>query len=151
MTELSETATGFCKRVATMSDGYTAASNRAPASLQSRVFHLDYLDLDRKGVSKTRISSGQITQGGNSNYSGSGGASTSSDSSSGDGTGGSSSEPTGTAVRTQNDSDLWTGLTADLHAIIGGALLMEQRLDPAARGIGLRVVADGLRTAPDQL
>lgn len=37
---------------------------------------------------------------------------------------------------------------ADLHAIIGGALLMEQRLDPAARGIGLRVVADGLRARP---
>ena len=26
---------------------------------------------------------------------------------------------------------------------------MEQRLDPAARGIGLRVVADGLRARPD--
>lgn len=86
----------------------------APATLQSRVFHLDYLDLDRKGVSKTRISSGQITQGGNSSYSA--GASTSPGEA-----GGSegSSEPTGTAVMTQNDSDLWTGLTADLKAIIG--------------------------------
>lgn len=32
-----------------------------------------------------------------------------------------------------------------LHALMAGALLMEQRLDPASRGMGLRVVADGLR------
>jgi MSHA biogenesis protein MshL len=90
----------------------------SPASLQSRVFHLDYLDVDRKGISKTRISSGQITQGGNSNYSGGGTATAGGDGTSG-GSGGGSSEPTGTAVMTQNDSDLWGGVTADLHAIIG--------------------------------
>jgi AcrR family transcriptional regulator len=33
----------------------------------------------------------------------------------------------------------------DLHAILAGALLAEQRLDPASRGRGVRVVADGLR------
>jgi len=33
-----------------------------PASLQTRMFHLNYLDLKRLGISKTRISSGQITQ-----------------------------------------------------------------------------------------
>ena len=33
-----------------------------PASLQTRVFHLNYLDLKRLGVSRTRVSSGQITQ-----------------------------------------------------------------------------------------
>ncbi len=33
-----------------------------PASLQTRMFHLNYLDLKRLGVSKTRVSSGQITQ-----------------------------------------------------------------------------------------
>jgi AcrR family transcriptional regulator len=42
------------------------------------------------------------------------------------------------AVR--NDID-----TADLHAIIAGALATEQRLAPASRGRGLTVVADGLR------
>ena len=38
-----------------------------PASLQTRMFHLNYLDLKRLGVSKTRISSGQITQNRSSN------------------------------------------------------------------------------------
>jgi MSHA biogenesis protein MshL len=89
----------------------------SPATLQSRVFHLDYLDLDRRGVSKTRISSGQITQGGNQSYAGGAAAATpTGDTSSGDS---GSSEPTGTAVMTQNASDLWSGIAADLHAIIG--------------------------------
>jgi AcrR family transcriptional regulator len=34
----------------------------------------------------------------------------------------------------------------DLHAIMAGVLLAEQRLDPASRGQALRVVADGLAT-----
>lgn len=90
------------------------------AALQSRVFHLDYIDLDRKGVSRTRVSSGQITQGGNSNYSGTATAVAAGPEATSGGTdGGSTSEPTGTAVTTQNDSDLWTGIAADLHAIIG--------------------------------
>jgi AcrR family transcriptional regulator len=42
------------------------------------------------------------------------------------------------AVR--NDID-----TADLHAIIAGALATEQRLSPSSRGRGMTVVADGLR------
>jgi AcrR family transcriptional regulator len=37
--------------------------------------------------------------------------------------------------------------TADLHAIIGGALVIEQRLAPASQGRGLAVIVDGLRGA----
>lgn len=36
-----------------------------PASMQARAFQLNYLDLQRVGVSKTRVSSGQITQSSN--------------------------------------------------------------------------------------
>jgi MSHA biogenesis protein MshL len=91
----------------------------SPATLQSRVFHLDYLDVDRKGVSKTRVSSGQITQGGNSSYGGSSGGASAAPAGDGGSGGSGTSESTGTAVTTQNDSDLWAGVTADLHAIIG--------------------------------
>jgi AcrR family transcriptional regulator len=34
--------------------------------------------------------------------------------------------------------------TAELHAVIAGALVMEQRLPPASKGRGLKLVADGL-------
>jgi type II secretory pathway component GspD/PulD (secretin) len=42
-----------------------------PAAVQSRTFQLSYLDLKRFGISNTRISSGQVTQGGNNTQYGS--------------------------------------------------------------------------------
>lgn len=128
--------------------GYVVAA----AALQSRVFHIDYLDLDRRGVSRTRVSSGQITQGGNSNYSGSGGGTTSSDSSqpSSDGSSG-STEPTGTAVMTRNDSDLWTGLTADLHAIVGDQPGRSVVVNRQSGVIVVRAMPNELRDVSDYL
>jgi MSHA biogenesis protein MshL len=80
-----------------------------PANIQTRVFHLNFLDLQRKGVSRTRISSGQITQSGSSASSATGAT----------GGGESSSETTGTAVMTNNDSDFWKAIEIDLRAIVG--------------------------------
>jgi len=90
-----------------------------PATIQTRIYHLNYLDLERNGVSNTRISSGQVTQ--NSRSSGSGGT----DSSGGEGeaqsSGGSSTaQVTGTAVLTHSESDFWKAIETDLRAIIGG-------------------------------
>jgi AcrR family transcriptional regulator len=49
-------------------------------------------------------------------------------------------------TRAQRTGNVRADITvADLHAIMAGALLMEQRLDPSSTGLGLRVVADGLR------
>jgi MSHA biogenesis protein MshL len=91
-----------------------------PASLQTRMFHLNYLDLKRLGVSKTRISSGQITQnrsnaaeGMSSASSGGTGSSTTETSSTAD--------VTGTSVVTQNSSDFWESIAENLRAIIGAA------------------------------
>ena len=91
-----------------------------PASIQSRVFHLNYLDLQRYGVSKTRISSGQITQGDNSQY-GNGLAPppTAASQSQTENGGKPAVDITGTSVLTRADSDFWGGVTADLRAIVG--------------------------------
>jgi AcrR family transcriptional regulator len=49
-------------------------------------------------------------------------------------------------VRAQQEGHVRGDVTvASLHALMAGALLMEQRLEPASRGLGLRIVADGLR------
>ena len=49
-------------------------------------------------------------------------------------------------VRAQQDGHVRPDVTvASLHALMAGALLMEQRLEPESRGLGLRVIADGLR------
>jgi MSHA biogenesis protein MshL len=87
-----------------------------PASLQTRMFHLNYLDLKRLGVSKTRVSSGQITQ----NSSGSdSGSSAASGTERGSTSGTSSADVTGTSVITQNSSDFWESIAENLRAIIG--------------------------------
>lgn len=79
-----------------------------PANLQTRIFHLNYLDLQRDGVSNTRISSGQVTQ--SSKDSGGAGASAA----------GGSAQVTGTAVLTRSESDFWKAIETDLRMIGGG-------------------------------
>jgi MSHA biogenesis protein MshL len=90
-----------------------------PASLQTRMFHLNYLDLKRLGVSKTRISSGQITESAGSNQqSVSAGTPVPDTGGTGDT---SSSDVTGTSVLTQNSSDFWESIGENLRAIVGVA------------------------------
>jgi MSHA biogenesis protein MshL len=81
-----------------------------PAALQTRIFHLNYLDLQRIGASKTRISSGQVSQNDNSSSSSNGTTAGSSSDQSGD--------VTGTEVLTRNDSDFWKGIETDLNLIV---------------------------------
>ena len=91
-----------------------------PAAVQSRVFHLSYLDLKRFGVSNTRISSGQVTQSGNNSTYGntaSGGPQSSSQAATDPS--GRPLDVTGTSVVTRGDSDFWAGIEADLRALIG--------------------------------
>jgi MSHA biogenesis protein MshL len=91
-----------------------------PAAIQSRVFHLSYLDLKRFGVSNTRISSGQVTQSGNnSQYGNSLSTSAQQTTPMGQDTSGRPLDVTGTSIVTRADSDFWTGIEADLHELIG--------------------------------
>lgn len=83
-----------------------------PAKPQTRVFQINYLDVHRSGVSNTRVSSGQITQG-NPTTGTSGASSTAA-------TGGSADEVSGTSVMTLNDSDFWKALEADIKLLVGG-------------------------------
>jgi MSHA biogenesis protein MshL len=92
-----------------------------PAAIQSRVFHLNYLDLKRFGISNTRISSGQITQSGNNTqYSSAVPAATTLPANTVDARG-APTDVTGTSVLTRADSDFWAGIEADLHALIGNS------------------------------
>ena len=89
-----------------------------PAAVQTRVFHLNYLDLQRVGVSKTRVSSGQITQGSNSSYGQASSADSSNQSSDKNST---QSEISGTAVLTRTDSDFWGAIEVDVKTLVGEA------------------------------
>jgi MSHA biogenesis protein MshL len=91
-----------------------------PPGMQSRVFHLNYLDLKRYGVSNTRISSGQVTQSGNnSQYGGTIVSSGSQQSQQGVDSQGRPLDVTGTTVITRGDSDFWANIETDLHELVG--------------------------------
>ncbi len=98
-----------------------------PARMRSRVFKVSYLDLQRRGSSRTRVSSGQVTQAPPSSSTSGG------NNASGTGTtGGLANTPaagspnrnnqrsfSGAQVSTQTDSDFWKTLEASLKTLIG--------------------------------
>ena len=90
-----------------------------PATLQSRVYEIDYLNLIRGGSSRTRVSSGQVSQAvsGNGNNS-SRSSSNSNDNMSSD-RNRNQGETTGSIIDTVSASDFWSGLGATLSAILG--------------------------------
>jgi MSHA biogenesis protein MshL len=88
------------------------------AALQSRVFEIDYLNLIRGGVSRTRVSSGQVSQTVSSD------SSSNTASSDGTVTGGgerAQSQTTGSVIDTLSASDFWTDLRETLEAILGSS------------------------------
>jgi len=123
-----------------MSHGYVIS---APAP-QMRVFQINYLDMQRVGVSRTRVSSGQVTQGSSQ--------STGSQSSTEDEKTQTSST-TGTAVLTRNESDFWKGLENDIGALVAGEARSDDDKDKKNNNVvinrqsGVIVV----RGYPDQL
>jgi MSHA biogenesis protein MshL len=88
-----------------------------PATLQSRVFEIDYLNLVRAGMSRTRVSSGQVSQ------TSSDGAADGVDSGSGvivTGDADEAGQTTGSVIDTVNNADFWADLQTTLLAILGG-------------------------------
>ena len=113
-----------------MATGYVIV----PPALQTRMFQINYLDLERRGTSRTRVTSGQISQGGTQQPS-----TTQAGSSSGalpqssglseppgavfgrgnDGRGTSVADITGTSISTRSSSDFWHDLEASLRSFVG--------------------------------
>lgn len=83
-----------------------------PNNLQTRIFEVDYLMLQRSGTSSMRVSSGQVTDGnnssdGNSNSSNSGNSTSNNDSG------------TGSQIETTSETDFWPAFQRALEALIG--------------------------------
>lgn len=97
-----------------------------PATVQTRLYSLNYLDLQRTGASNTRISSGQITQETTGNGASQNGSGQNQPSNNGgqNGQNGENGEQrtdvTGTSVLTRSESDFWSEVEANLREIIGG-------------------------------
>jgi MSHA biogenesis protein MshL len=119
-----------------------------PATIQTRLFQLDYLDLQRHGVSKTHVSSGQITQSDNTQY---GSGASGSGATSSEDKDGKPSVSSGTTVLTRNDSDLWTGIEADLKLIVGAQPGRSVVMNRQSGIIMVRAMPDELRDVGDYL
>ncbi|MCO4757228.1 MAG: pilus (MSHA type) biogenesis protein MshL [Oceanospirillaceae bacterium] len=85
-----------------------------PAKLQTEMFQLNYLDVQREGVSDTQVSAGSVRD------SASDSSSSSSDSSSDSSSSGSSSTLVGTRISTKTSANFWVNLKQTLDALISG-------------------------------
>jgi len=96
-----------------------------PARMRSQIFNVDYIDIERKGGSRTRVSSGQITQapqGNQSNDTGGNASDTGSAYGNGSGSDGNNrgqASFSGAQVTTRTDADFWEDLKGSLELIIG--------------------------------
>ncbi len=96
-----------------------------PATLQTRIFEIDYLNLRRAGISRTTVSSGQITGGGSggggNQASGNGGGSSSQSGGSGGSRSGqrNAGQVAGSGIETNYQADFWTELEETLEEIVG--------------------------------
>jgi MSHA biogenesis protein MshL len=103
-----------------------------PAAMQTRLFQVNYIDLERRGTSRTRVASGQVGQ--SSSAATSGGAAQGSDAQStalsepagavfAGRNGGKDAdrikEITGTSISTRSSSDFWPELEASLKGLVG--------------------------------
>ena len=109
--------------MALLRDGHDLHSRREgrtfvvlPARLESRLFRLDYLDLDRTGATGTRISAGDLANGGGRGGNGAGGG--------GAGGGAANNATSGSTLRTSSRSALWE----DLEALVGRLLESEAEI-----------------------
>jgi MSHA biogenesis protein MshL len=105
-----------------------------PPALQTRLFQVNYIDLERRGTSRTRVSSGQVGQSSSPQNIGGSTQGTGSDSQSqglseppgavfsstqGAKQGDRVKEITGTSVSTRSSSDFWPELEASLRSLVG--------------------------------
>ncbi|HEX5462924.1 MAG TPA: pilus (MSHA type) biogenesis protein MshL [Steroidobacteraceae bacterium] len=124
------------------------------AAVQTRIFHISYLDLERYGVSNTRISSGQVTQGDyNSQY---GNTLSSAAQAQTTATVGSANDRTtidtsGTSVVTRDDSDFWGTLQANLSEMVGSGPGRSVIVDRQSGIIVVRALPEQLQEVSDYL
>ncbi|CAM9429874.1 unnamed protein product, partial [Discosporangium mesarthrocarpum] len=97
-----------------------------PAGLRTRVFHLDYLNLQRSGSSETRVSAGQISDVMNGNVAETGVMES-----------GGESGAAGSRIQTSSETDLWNEIMESVRAIVGEG---EGRAVYASPNAGLLVV-----------
>ena len=113
-----------------------------PAGLQARTFQVNYLNLVRKGVSQTRVSSGQVTQ---------------SDSSSDNGVNNNNNDnnnsrsTSGSQIDTESTADFWTELRVAIQNLVGTEAGRKVVVQPQASVVAVVAMPDELRMVEEYL
>ncbi len=127
-----------------------------PATLQSRIFEIDYLNLRRSGISRMTVSSGQISgggSGGNTNRAANGSGASQS------GQSGSSRAPqrggagqiAGSGIETNYQADFWTELQDTLEQMIGEQNGQQVVVNAQAGVVVVRAMPEKLREVEEYL
>lgn len=121
-----------------------------PATLQSRIFQINYLNLQRSGVSRTRVSSGQVSEspqnGKRSNNSGNGQGIRQPGDNMQD-----SQQISGSGIETNYAADFWAELQSTLEQIVGNAEGHQVVVNSQTGVIVVRAMPDKLRSISDYL
>jgi len=97
-----------------------------PARMQSRIYHVDYLNVARSGESNTRVNSGQVANTG-----------TADGDDAGRGTDGSRTRTPSSRIKTQSEANFWGRLRSTVQSLVGSGDGRSVIVDPDA---GLVVV-----------
>ena len=119
-----------------------------PNNLETRLFHVNYLDIQRKGTSTTSVASGQVTQGSGDG----GGGSTTFATTTGVG---STNDPAATSsigrVETTSDINFWKQMKDTLSAMVGKDKGRTVTVNPNAGVIVVRAFPRELKKVADYL
>ena len=121
-----------------------------PATLQSRIFQINYLNLQRSGVSRTRVSSGQVSESRQddqrNNRSGNGLATPQTGAEGRD-----SQQISGSGIETNYAADFWAELQSTLEQMIGDAEGHQVVVNSQTGVIVVRAMPEKLRSISDYL
>ncbi len=115
-----------------------------PGRMRTRIFNIDYLNVQRSGSSSTSVSSGQLSNAGN-------GASSGSGTQPGADKGATGGNASGSVVKTNSESDFWKGIRESLDVIVGNEEGRKVVLHPQSGAIIVHALPGELREVEEFL
>lgn len=122
-----------------------------PAKLRSRIFKLDYLNVKRTGISRVRVSSGQVTSARNGNGGANNNGNNNGNNTKSNANSKSTESVSGSQVNTQSDSDFWQELRIALDAIVANEEGRKIVINPQSGIVVVRAMPAELRAIDEYL
>ena len=122
-----------------------------PATLQSRIFQIDYLNLQRSGVSRTRVSSGQVSEARRNGRQNSGDIIGGLNNTQSRDTSRDTQQISGSGIETSYAADFWAELEDTLEQMVGDADGHQVVVNSQTGVIVVRAMPDKLRSIGDYL